>query len=259
MYYEAHGEGYPLIMMQGYSGSSESWDILIPRLGDLSKHHKTIVFDNRGTGRSSAPRGEYSVTTMADDAAGLLDALKIPRAHVLGESMGGMIAQELAINHPEKVKNLILVCTFPGGPTMDSIVGMRQALGKLSWFTNTPLGMTPEAVMDHVNKMCYYPRFFEENRAKITSSTLRYPTPNSTLEKQYDAIMKFNAYPRLARISSKTLVIHGASDELIMPEGAKVLARMIPDSRLLMYEGASHCVLEEKWSEVKPVILDFLS
>lgn len=258
-YYEVHGEGYPLIMIQGYSGTSESWDTLIPRIGELSKHHKVIIFDNRGTGRSSAPPGPYSVRMMADDTAGLLDALKIPRAHMLGESMGGMIAQELAINHPEKVMNLILVCTFPGGPTMDSIEGMREALEKLSWFTSTPPGMTPEAVMNRINGMCYYPKFLEENRAKIMSSTVKYPAPNSTLEKQYDAIMKFDAYPRLSEIKSKTLVIHGVSDELIMPEGGRMLAKLIPGAKLLMYVEASHGVLDEKWGEVKPVILNFLS
>jgi pimeloyl-ACP methyl ester carboxylesterase len=172
--------------------------------------------------------------------------------------MGGMIAQELAIDHPERVKNLILVCTFPGGSTLDSINGQREAFEKLSWFTSTPPGMTPETVMDQVVKMCYYPKFLEENRAKIMSP-MKYPTPVSTLEKQYDAIMKFNAYPRLGMIRSKTLVIHGDCDGLIMSEGAKILAKFIPYSRLLMCRQASHAVLEEKWSELKPIILDFLS
>lgn len=247
------------MMIQGYSDTSETWDVLIPKLGELSKHHKTIVFDNRGAGRSSAPMGEYSIRSMADDAAGLLDALRIPKAHVLGVSMGGMIAQELAIDYPEMVKNLVLVSTFPGGSTLDSVKGMRLALEKMSWVTSTPPGMTPEAVMDQMVKMCYYPKFLEENRAKILSSSLKYPTSSSTMEKQYDAIMNFNAYPRLGMIRSKTLVIHGASDGLIMPEGGEIIAKGVPGSRLLMCEGASHSVLDEKWSMLKPVILDFLS
>ena len=260
IYYEVHGEGYPLLMIQGYAGTSESWDIITPgRIGDLSKHNKVIIFDNRGAGRSSAPPGPISIRMMADDAAGLLDALRIPKANVLGESMGGMIAQELAINHPEKVKNLILVCTFPGGPTMDSIKGMRKAIEKVSWYTSPPPGMPLEAAMSEIYGMCFFPRFFEENRARILASSVKYPVPDSTLEKQYDAIMSFNAYPRLSEIKSKTLVIHGASDELIMPEGGRMLAKLISGARLVMVEEASHDVLDEKWGEVKPVILNFLS
>jgi pimeloyl-ACP methyl ester carboxylesterase len=113
--------------------------------------------------------------------------------------------------------------------------------------------------MNRINGMCYYPKFLEENRAKIMSSTVKYPAPNSTLEKQYDAIMKFDSYHRLSEIKSKTLVIHGVSDELIMPEGGRMLAKLIPGAKLLMYVEASHGVLDEKWGEVKPVILNFLS
>jgi pimeloyl-ACP methyl ester carboxylesterase len=258
MYYEAHGEGYPLIMIQGYSGSSQGWNNLAPILDEISKHYQAIQIDNRGIGGTSAPPGEYSIRKMADDVAGLLDALKIPRAHVLGNSMGGMIAQELAINYPEKVKTLVLVSTFPGGSTLDSIKGQREAFEKLSWFYSTPPGITPGAVLTQMLKMIFRPKFLENNMAKIMSS-MKGTTPTSTLERHYDAIMKFNAYPRLGMIRSKTLVIHGACDELIMPECGEILARLIPGSRLLMCEDASHMVLEEKWSEVRPVILDFLS
>ena len=247
-------------MIQGYAGTSESWDSITPRrIGDLAKHHKVIIFDNRGAGRSSAPPGPISIRMMADDAAALLDALEIPRANVLGESMGGMIAQELAINHPEKVNKLILVCTFPGGPTMDSIKGMRKAIEKVSWYFSRPPGMTLEVAMNEIYGMCFFPRFLEENRARILASSVKYPVSDSTMEKQYDAVMRFNAYPRVSEIRSKTLVIHGASDELIMPEGGRMLAGLIPGARLLMVEEASHDVLDEKWGELMPVILSFLS
>ncbi|MGD0802900.1 MAG: alpha/beta hydrolase [Candidatus Bathyarchaeia archaeon] len=259
MYYEIHGEGFPLIMIQGYNGTTESWDTLVPRLSDLSKRFRAIVIDNRGTGRSSAPEGEYSINTMVKDVVGLLDALKIREAHILGVSMGGMIAQELAINHPERVKNLVLTCTFPGGHTLDSIPGQRAALEKNAWLYSPPPGVTQEAVREQMLRMVYRPKFLEENRAKILSASVKYPTSSSTLEKHFDVILKFNTYSRLGRIRSKTLIIHGEDDELVMPEGGEILARLIPNSRLLMCKEASHCVLEEKWSEVKPVILDHLS
>jgi pimeloyl-ACP methyl ester carboxylesterase len=88
MYYEVHGKGFPIILITGYSGSTEDWDALVPRVGDLSKHYEVVTLDNRGTGRSSAPEGGYSIRVMADDVAKLLDSLKIPKAHILGVSNG---------------------------------------------------------------------------------------------------------------------------------------------------------------------------
>jgi len=258
MYYEVHGNGFPLILISGYSGSSEGWDVLVPRVSDLSKHYKVITLDNRGTGRSSAPEGDYSIRTMADDVARLLDSLKIPKAHVLGLSMGGMIAQELAINYPEKVKGLILICTIPGGSVFDVIPGQREVLEKLTWAFAPPQGMSLEDLWGEILKLVYYEKYFEENKARIISYVPKYPTPLSTFEKHYDAAIKFDTYNRLEKIRSKTLVIHGEDDMLIKPEGARILAKRIPDAELKTFKQAGHCVMEEKWEEVKPVILDFL-
>jgi len=258
MYYEVHGNGFPIILISGYSGSSEGWDVLVPRVSELSKHYKVITLDNRGTGRSSVPEGDYSIKTMGDDVAGLLDSIKIPRAHILGLSMGGMIAQELAINHPKKVKGLVLTCTTPGGSAFDAIPGQPEALEKLTWMFAPPPGMTPEAVLEEILKLCYHREYFEKNKARIMAFIPKYPTPLSTFEKHYDAIMKSDIYNRLKTIRSKTLVIHGEDDILIMPEGARILAKQIPNAELKMFRQAGHSVLEEKWEEVEPVILDFL-
>jgi pimeloyl-ACP methyl ester carboxylesterase len=109
IYYEVKGKGYPLVMIVGCGANLEAWD---PRLIEgLSKHFKLVLFDNRGAGRTDLSKGEYTIRLFADDTAGLMDALGISRAHVLGISMGGMIAQELAINYPEKVSKLILCST----------------------------------------------------------------------------------------------------------------------------------------------------
>ena len=132
MYYEVHGEGIPLAMISGYSGNIDDWDHLVPVVGTLSKHFKVITLDNRGTGRSSKPEGPYSIKTMADDVAVLLDYLEIEKTHVLGSSMGGMIAQELALRHKDKVDALVLVCTTPGGEAYQ-ISGQREVLEKLCW------------------------------------------------------------------------------------------------------------------------------
>ena len=110
IYYEVHGEGFPLVMIYGSTGRLDGWD---PRLVEgLSKHFKLVLFDNRGAGRTETSNREYTVRLFADDTAGLMDALGISKAHILGISMGGAIAQELVLNYPEKVSKLVLCSTY---------------------------------------------------------------------------------------------------------------------------------------------------
>jgi pimeloyl-ACP methyl ester carboxylesterase len=195
---------------------------------------------------------------MADDVVRLLDSLKIPKAHILGVSMGGMIAQEIAINHPERLKGLVLVCTGPGGSSFSSIPGQEEALRKLTWMFAPPPDMSTQTVLEKMCELCYYRNYFEENKARITAFMPKYPTPLSTFEKHYDAITKFDTQDRLKTIRSNTLVIHGEDDNLVMPEGARTLTKQIPNAKLNMFKQTGHCVMQEKWEKVKPVILDFL-
>lgn len=258
IYYEIKGEGSPLVMITGYSGNSEGWDNVVPRVEALSRHHMVITLDNRSTGRSSRPEGEYSIATMADDVAGLLDELAIPRAHVLGVSMGGTIAQEVALRHPDKVLGLILVCTTPGGERMWQLPGQREAFDKLRWMFSPPEGTSPETVMAEILRLAYYAPFLETNREKLLSATYEYPTPIETLRKQYDASLQHDTHDRLGEIRAKTLIIHGEDDVLLLPEGARMLDEGIPDSELLMLPEAGHSVIEEKWDVVYPRLKAFL-
>jgi pimeloyl-ACP methyl ester carboxylesterase len=114
LYYEEHGSGEPLVLIMGFTVSSIGWHWNIP---SFAQHFRTIAFDNRGVGQSDKPDYPYSMAMFADDTAGILDHLKIEQAHVFGISMGGMIAQEFALRHPQRVKTLILGCTNCGGPT----------------------------------------------------------------------------------------------------------------------------------------------
>src|SRR4051794_21272817 len=110
LYYEEQGSGDPLLLIMGLATDCAAWLFQVP---DFARQYRTISFDNRGVGRSAKPPGQYTIHRMADDAAGLLDVLGIARAHVVGVSMGGMIAQELVLRHPEKVRGLVLGCTYP--------------------------------------------------------------------------------------------------------------------------------------------------
>jgi 3-oxoadipate enol-lactonase len=258
IYYEVHGNGFPLVLISAYGGNSEDWNLWAPKLRELSKHYKVVTLDNRGTGRSSIPEGDYSIKTMSDDVAGLLNSLRVPKAHILGQSMGSLIAQELAINHPKKVEGLVLVSTSPGGSVYETIPGQKEALEKLKWTFASPPGMSPQTVMEEIMGMCCQKEFFDKNKAKLMTYMPKYPTSVSTLEKQYDAIMKFDTCDRLKKIRSKTLVIHGEEDKLCMPESARILVKQIPNANLKMFKQAGHLVLEEKWQETETAILDFL-
>jgi len=114
MYYDVQGDGFPLVMIMGFLGNADLWDPrMLPALADK---FKVITFDNRGAGRTDVSDKEFSIRLLAEDTVGLMDVLNVPKAHVLGISMGGMIAQELALNYPERVEKLILSSTFCGGP-----------------------------------------------------------------------------------------------------------------------------------------------
>ena len=131
LYYEEHGSGEPLLLIMGWGGNAASWE---PQLAGLAENFRVIIFDNRGAGRSSAPDEPYSIVQMATDTARLMEALELPRAHVFGISMGGMIAQELALMHPEKVGALVLGCSahsldrrkYIGNACLGSIDGSRH-------------------------------------------------------------------------------------------------------------------------------------
>jgi pimeloyl-ACP methyl ester carboxylesterase len=138
IYYELHGEGIPLVLIMGLRRNLEWWYCQIP---ELSKHFKVITLDNRGAGRSDKPDMEYSIRLFADDTAGLMEALGIHNAHILGVSMGGYIAQELALNYPDKVRSLILGCTSCGGKR--AVLMSEERMKK---FTANE-GLTPDEIL----------------------------------------------------------------------------------------------------------------
>jgi len=254
MFYEVHGEGFPLIMIMGLTGNTNWWD---PRwIETLSEKFKIIAFDNRGAGRTDISDREYSIKLFADDTAGLMDALGISRANVLGLSMGGMIAQELVLNYPEKVKKLVLCATHCGGAK--SVQASEEVLGIL---TADKRGMSAEEVARMTIPLLFTEDFIKNTpgvEELVIEQITKNPISNEAFMRQMSAIMNFDAYDRLSQIKTPTLILHGRQDILVPPENGSILEKAIPGSRLVSFENSAHGLMEET-EEVLDTILEFLA
>jgi 3-oxoadipate enol-lactonase len=194
------------------------------------------MFDNRGAGRSDQPSGPYSIRQMADDAANLMDALGLENANIFGASMGGMIAQELALNYPGKVKRLILGCTSAGGdgrvmdPEIQAYLEPRtdMTLYQMLWWS-APAGFPQEFIDAH--------RDIVERKIQ---SDLLYPSQLHAYEAQLAAYKAHDACSRLSSLRMPTLVLVGDRDVLIPQENSRILARAIPGAQLRIIRGAGH-------------------
>ncbi len=250
IYWDESNEGDPVLLIMGLGYSSEMWHRTRPL---LSQHYRTIAFDNRGVGKSDVPTGPYSIAQMADDAAAVLDAAGVDRAHVFGISMGGMIAQEFAIAHPNRVRSLILACTACGGknavPAAENV--LKIVLARAT--------MTPEEGALAIVPFIYdagTPRERIEEDLAIRRRT--YPAAAGYLG-QVQAIMAWASLDRLSGIQAPTLVIHGETDELVPPENARILAKHIRGSRLAMLPHASHIFTTDQPEAAHREVLAFLS
>jgi 3-oxoadipate enol-lactonase len=249
IYWEESGAGDPLLLIMGLGYSLEMWHRTRPL---VAARFRTIVFDNRGVGRSDVPAEAWTIADMAADAAAVLDAAGVRRAHVFGISMGGMIAQELALAYPDRVNRLVLGCTACGGPK--SIPAAAPVLQTLMARAN----MTPE---DGVRAMVPYiydsstPRERIEEDLAIRLRT--FPTAAGYLG-QISAITKWSSYERMGKIAAPTLVIHGETDQLVPAENGRILAQEIPGAKLVMLANASHIFTTDQPEESHAAILGWL-
>ena len=253
MYYEESGEGFPLVMIMGLSANLDWWDPTM--IQGLSKDFRTVRFDNRGVGRTDASDREFTVKLFAEDTAGLMDALGISRAHVLGASMGGMIAQELALNHPEKVEKLVLCSTSCGGER--AIQASEETIGLMMRGGSAP---TQEERARMVVPLIFTKVFEDRNPDKVGSflrRILRAPTSPEVSLRQIGAIMAFSTHDRLGGIRAPTLVVHGQQDILIPSGNGPILAKAIPGARLVLLERSAHGLAEDI-DEATNVIAEFL-
>src|SRR5580692_6878252 len=217
IYWDQEGCGEPLLLIMGLSYPSYMWHRTRPV---LAQTYRTIALDNRGVGQSDVPSGVYSIALMASDAAAVLDAADVQSAHVFGVSMGGMIAQEFALQYPKRVRSLILGCTAAGGshavqaePKVLEVL-MRQ-------------GMTPEEAKEAIIPFIYDSGTPRERIDEDMAIRMKwYPTSQGYLS-QLQGILAWEAYSRIAEIGAPTLVVHGESDLLIPPANGHLVAERI--------------------------------
>jgi pimeloyl-ACP methyl ester carboxylesterase len=254
LYYEVYGEGEPLLLIMGLGANHLSWT---PQIPVYAREFQVIVFDNRGTGQSDFSEGvDYTIPLLADDAAALLDFLGIDAAHVYGVSVGGMIAQEMALRHPERVRSLILGATSPGGthaaaPDPQALQGLLDQGAAVDRVVNP-------ALLD----VLFSPAYLAEQGSELLEKFQRladYPaTSPEAYAAQLRAVARHDTYDRLPDIAAPTLVLHGTDDPLLPVGNAHILAERIPGAKLVLFEGARHAYLLEKQAEADAAVLDFL-
>jgi pimeloyl-ACP methyl ester carboxylesterase len=255
IYYESHGDGEPLLLIMGYGQYSALW---APVIHDFSPTYRVISFDNRGTGRSDKPDIPYTMKMMADDARGLLDAIGVDSAHVFGMSMGGMIAQEFALNYPNKLRSLILGCTNCGGTKMT--LPSQEALAFLLGPEMAKLSAEERA--RQTVPWLWTQEYIDNNPRAVelfVAVTVEYPTPVHGYRCQAKAIMAHDTYDRLPQITAPTLVITGDADRLIPADNSRILASTIPSAELVILENAGHGFITDARAKATRTMLDFLS
>jgi 3-oxoadipate enol-lactonase len=249
IYWDEQGSGEPLLLIMGLSYPSYMWHRIRPA---LAQSYHTIAFDNRGVGQSDVPPGVYSIALMASDAAAILDAAGVQSAHVFDVSMGGMIAQEFALQYPKRVRSLILGCTAAGGP--HAVQAEPEVLATLM-----RQGIPPEEAKEAIIPFIYdagTPR--ERIDEDMVIRMKWYPTPRGHMS-QLQGIIVWEAYSRIAQITAPTLVIHGETDRLVPVANGRLISGRIPDAKLVLIPHASHIFETDQPGVANRAVLEFLA
>lgn len=252
LYYEIHGAGEPLLCVMGLSADTLAWTLQLP---SFSARHQTVVFDNRDVGRSSMADGHYEIADMAADALALADALELESFHLLGVSMGGAIAQEMAVAAPERVRTLTLAVTFArGGP-------WAYKLSEL-WSARVQR-MSLEERIDELLLLNLSEAFFENAEAVdfVRNMMLQnpHPQPADAFARQLAASSRHDARDRLATLGMPTHVIGAEYDILVPVWKSREIAELIPGAALTVIEHSPHGANLERAEEFNTAVLDFVA
>jgi 3-oxoadipate enol-lactonase len=252
LYYEVHGDGEPLLCIQGLAADTLAWTLQVPA---FSERHRTVIFDNRDVGQSSMASSDYGIADMAGDALALADVLELDSFHLLGVSMGGAIAQEMALAAPERVRTLTLAVTFAAGGawarTLSRVWGARVHR------------MSREERVDELMLLCLSEAFFE-NAAAV--AFLRdvilnnpHPQPPEAFARQLDASARHDAGGRLGELTMPTHVIGAEHDILVPVWKSREVAELIPGAHLTVLDACPHGLNLERAEEFNRAVLDFIA
>ncbi len=250
--WERRGAGAPLLLIHGLGYARWGWEPVLPGLTD---QFDVILFDNRGIGESDAPPGPYTAFEMAGDAVRVLDEAGVERAHVVGTSLGGMVAQELALAYPERVDRLVLACTTPGGPKahpmpqvtvelMIEAATLEPAVALRRFVENALAPATVAAQPELVDRIMAH-----------RLATAQAPVAWAA---QASAGATFDAYDRLGGVTTPTLVQHGDEDVVVDPRNADLLVGLLPDARLERFPGTGHVYFWEAPEQFVASVAAFL-
>ena len=252
MYYEVHGSGEPVVLIHGLSMDSSTWFNQVPL---LSQKYQVIVFDNRGVGQTDTPQEDYSTEMMADDVVALLKFLNVDNAHIVGFSMGGMIAQTIALKYPKLVKSLVLNATATQFPA-------RAKHLVQTWIRMLNENVSIETWMRDICLWVYTNEFFEDDETvtDLVNLALNNPHPQSTqgFAGQVAALMQHDTRSQVSQISVPTLVLIGRDEIFIPIKYSEELAAKIPKAELVILERGGHNSLIEFPEQFNQAVMQFL-
>jgi len=256
LYYKVEGQGDPLVMIQGFGGGHDAWFF---QTRAFRKYYRVITFDNRGIGKTDRSPEPYTIRTMADDTVGLMDHLGVENAHVLGMSLGGMVAQEVAINYAERVGKLVLVCTSTGeGEISDVHPEMLRAMGVKEGSEAPDLRSVDfNKSMSTIVSLAFNRRLYRMILVPLSRIQMKRIGVEAHIQ-QMEAVVGHSTVDRLHLIKAPTLVITGTEDRIISPRSSDEIAGRIPDARLVKIEGGSHAFSMEMRGRFNKEVLDYL-
>jgi pimeloyl-ACP methyl ester carboxylesterase len=256
IYYESFGKGPALLLIAGWGSSGLSWETSL--LESLAQNHQVIALDNRGTGRSDKPRDDYSISLLAEDCIAVLNDAQVEHAHILGASMGGLIAQELALNYQQRVSSMILCCTSCGwrNHIPESQLTFAQTLLGSLGFVNR------EERLKMRMELLFSKSFVEREWQRLNEHWMRlskYPTPVYAFRNQWEALRRYDCCNRLSEVRVPTLIMGGDLDRLNPVQRLTELSERINGSQLQIFPGLGHGFIVETREEVQSRILAFLN
>ena len=250
--YDIQGEGPPLVLICGLGTGGWIWCKQVP---ELAQHFQVITFDPRGVGESSQVAAPFSIADLAEDISFLLEHLGLERAHIVGASLGGIVAQQFALTFPHLVERLVLSCTtfggpnhvLPGGEGLAALMSVSGLNGEERARRNIQFGFTKAYLENNMDDV-----------EDIIRMRLACNIPEHVYLFQVKAASEFNAEPHIPAIQSPTLVISGNEDIIIPVQNSHNLAQRIPNARLEIVEGAGHAFFIERAGEFNQTVLEFL-